>query len=108
FSRDYIECPESSPIFSRAKANQALLAESWGGAFHEELAIESTDKIIQKHRISGFYNTPLEAVLKAQRIERILLCGVATDMAIELTAREAHDRDYHVCVIGDACATQSF
>jgi nicotinamidase-related amidase len=33
----------------------------------------------------------------------IFLSGIATHMAVEHTAREAHDRDYSVNVLPDAC-----
>ena len=33
--------------------------------------------------------------------------GVSTNMAVELTAREAHDRDYLVEIVEDACAART-
>lgn len=105
FSETYIECPLHSPVFGKAKEFKALQLGTWGTEFNTELAIQPGDKTIIKHRISAFYNTDLEAVLRANNIQTLLLCGVATQMAIELTAREAHDRDYSVIVIANACAT---
>ena len=36
-------------------------------------------------------------------VTEVYLTGVATDMVVESTAREAHDRDFTVNVIADCC-----
>lgn len=106
FSSGYKECPESSPIFSRAK-QQALQLNTWGTEFHDEIKKEKGDLTIIKHRVSAFYSTSLEAFLRANQIESLMICGVSTDMAVQTTAREAHDRDYKVIIVSNACGTAS-
>lgn len=103
FSPSYIECPSHSPVFAKAKEYQALLLGSWGTEFVDALHVEDTDHVLIKHRVSAFYNTDLETVLRAQNCEGLILTGTATNMAVESTARDAHDRDYRVTVIKDAC-----
>ncbi len=105
FSDDYSECPLYSPVFSKAPELNVFKLSTWGCEFHERINIEPQDKIIIKHRISAFYGTDLEVVLRARGITKIYLLGVSTNMAIELTAREAHDRDYSVVILQDACAS---
>lgn len=107
FHDHYQEASPISPIFSQVKNNQALNVCSWGGQFCKSLDINKRDLIITKHRVSAFYGTNLELVLRANRIERLILLGVATNNAVELTAREAHDRDYQVSIIDDATETAS-
>lgn len=107
FHTGYLECPKHSPLFGLAPAHEALLLNSWGTEFHEDLDIKPMDMKMIKHRVSCFYATPLEAILHAQAINTLLLIGVATNMTIEHTARDAHDRDYAVIVIQDACETAS-
>jgi ureidoacrylate peracid hydrolase len=105
FSDDYIECPKKSPVFSKAAENGVLKLGEWGTEFHDDMDVRPEDKVIIKHRISAFYNTDLETVLRANGVETLYICGVSTNMAVELTSREAHDRDYQVVVIGDACGS---
>ncbi|KEI36043.1 hypothetical protein FRA_24c01290 [Francisella sp. W12-1067] len=107
FSANYIECPENSPIFSNAKKFNALELGKWGTKIYDQIDVKANDHIVIKHRISAFYNTDLECVLKANDFKDIIIMGVSTDMAVELTAREAHDRDYNVTVLEDACTTYS-
>src|SRR5215204_6418872 len=91
FSKNYLECPTNSPIFGQAKEMKAFELNTWGTEFHEKLNVQTDDFIITKHRVSAFYGTSLEAFLRANQIQNLILIGVSTDMAIQSTAREAHD-----------------
>ena len=105
FEKNYKDCSEISPIFGKAKEYQALQLNDWGCQFCEELQRDEGDLFITKHRVSAFYGTDLDLILRSNNIQNIILCGVATNNAVELTAREAHDRNYRVTVIGDAVQT---
>lgn len=107
FHAGYPECPEHSPIFGYAKKQDALQLNTWGTEFHSTLNKNPDDLVIIKNRVSAFYATSLEAYLRANQIENLFICGVSTDMAVQLTAREAHDRDYKVTIIADACGAGS-
>lgn len=107
FSTDYQECPAESPIFGRVKQLQALQLNTWGTEFHAAIEITPKDLVIIKHRVSAFYATSLEAFLRANHISNLLIAGVSTDMAVQTTAREAHDRDYAVTIVADACGAAS-
>lgn len=104
FSENYIEHPANSPLFGKAKEFQALQSGSWGTDFAEAIKPEPGEKTIVKRRVSAFYSTDLEATLRAKGITTIYLSGVATDLTIESTARDAHDRDFNVIVVSDCCA----
>jgi len=103
FHPGYPDCPKHSPLFGPAASHGALLLGTWGTHFHERLAVQASDLVVIKHRVSGFYATPLEALLRAQNVHRLVLTGTATNMAIEHTARDAHDRDYSVLILQDGC-----
>ncbi len=104
FSSHYIECPQASPVFGRAPQLGALQLGQWGTQIHDALQVLADEPLIIKHRVSAFYNTDLETILRANRVDTLVLMGVSTQMAIETTAREAHDRDYQVVILSDACA----
>ena len=103
FDTAYINCPENSPMFSGAKQHGALKLGEWGTEFHEKMDVQPQDSIIIKHRVNAFYNTDIETLLHAQHIDTIIICGVTTNYAVEHTARDAHDREYNVVIIADAC-----
>lgn len=104
FSDDYREAPEASPIFSGATKSGIFKLGTWGTDVHSALAPEPHDFDIVKHRVSPFYATALEAILRANKVERIVMCGVSTNGVVHSGAREAHDRDYQVVVLEDCCA----
>ena len=78
---------------------------TWGTEFSDRLDVATNDSVMVKHRISAFYGTELETILRANDIHHIIVMGVATQLAVEATVRDAHDRDYLVTVISDACET---
>ncbi len=104
FSSDYRECPPASPIFSGARANGIFQLGTHGTEVHPAVAPQPGDFDIVKHRVSPFYGTSLEPILRAQGIQRIVMCGVSTNGVVHSGAREAHDRDYEVVILEDCCA----
>lgn len=104
FSPDYRECPPASPIFSGARKNGIFQLGTKGTEVHPAIAPEAGDFDIVKHRVSPFYATSLEAILRANGIERIVMAGVSTNGVVHSGAREAHDRDYEVVILEDCCA----
>jgi nicotinamidase-related amidase len=107
FSPDYRECPPASPIFSGARKNGIFQLGTWGTQTHPELDQRPQDIDIVKHRVSPFYATSLEAVLRAQGVQRIYCSGISTNAVVQATVREGHDRDYEVVVLEDACCALS-
>ena len=105
FAPDYADQPKRSPLFGRVHEIGRLALGSRGTDFHPDLDAASADLVIVKPRVSGFYGTSLDAALRARRIERLVVCGVDSVWAVESTVRDAHDRDYTVFVLEDACAS---
>lgn len=68
------------------------------------LATES-DVVVPKRRRNAFYGTPLEIFLRAHGVRRIAIGGIATDVGVESTVRDAWDRDLDIIVLSDCCAT---
>jgi nicotinamidase-related amidase len=99
FAPSYVEQPKDSPLFGRAHEFGALDLSGPGTDFHPELDVRPEDAIVIKPRVSAFYATSLEAVLRAHRIERLILAGVSSTWAVQAAARDAHDRDYQVLVL---------
>jgi nicotinamidase-related amidase len=104
FSPGYPDHPAQSAMFGRVKELGALEEGKRGMDFHPDLQVDLADMTIIKPRVSVFYSTVLEAALRATRIDRIVFSGVSTTWAVQSAARDAHDRDYQVIVVEDACA----
>jgi nicotinamidase-related amidase len=104
FSPDYSECPPTSRMFQEAKGRGLFKLGEWGTEVHPALKPQANDFDIVKHRVSPFYATRLEAVLRGRGIQRVYVSGVSTSGAVLSTAKEGHDRDYEIYVLEDCCA----
>ena len=62
-------------------------------------------EMIAKRRFSGFFDTDLDQRLKALAPEKLILCGVCTNICILHTAANARNRDYEVEVPVDCVAS---
>jgi biuret amidohydrolase len=107
FAPGYVNQPKNSPFFGGAQKAGALELGTKGTEFHPDLDADLADVIVVKPRVSAFYGTDLESVLRPNKIERLILAGVSTAWAVQATARDAHDRDYEVIIAEDACAAAS-
>jgi nicotinamidase-related amidase len=107
FSPDYRECPPNSPIFSGARKNGIFKLGTWGTEVHPDLAPQPGDFDIVKHRVSPFYGTTLEPILRARGIQRIYCSGISTNAVVQAIGREGHDRDYEMVVLEDCCCALS-
>ncbi|MES2483921.1 MAG: isochorismatase family cysteine hydrolase [Pseudomonadota bacterium] len=86
------------------RANHSLRSDKADSALWSELTLAPTDIVIDKPRMSSFYATPLEAVLRGEEISTLFIGGVTTSMCVETTVRDASQRDYRTYVVTDACA----
>ncbi|WP_267244243.1 cysteine hydrolase family protein [Streptomyces sp. PR69] len=107
FSAGHPEWPSGSPVFQAAKPDDRLVFGTWATEVHPALAPAPGEPIVAKSRISPFYGTGLDLLLRTQGIDTLLVAGVSTDMVILAAARDAHDRDYAVEVLEDATAADS-
>jgi nicotinamidase-related amidase len=72
-----------------------------------ELAGQPDALVITKRQWGAFYGTELDLQLRRRGIRTILLCGVATNMGVESTARDAYERGYDQVFVEDATGARS-
>lgn len=70
------------------------------GAFYE-VEPQGAEMVIDKYKYSGFVSTYLDQFLRANNIKTLVITGLATNVCVESTARDAFMRDYHVVVPED-------
>jgi nicotinamidase-related amidase len=84
-----------------------LEKDSWAAAVVDELKPLAGDVMVDKYRISGFWDTPLESILKNLGTRTILFAGVNTDQCVFCTLTDANFLGYGCVMIEDCCATTS-
>jgi nicotinamidase-related amidase len=75
--------------------------------FLPELDQQKQDHVVTKQRWGAFTGTNLEAILKAQGVTQVVVCGVATGSGVESTARHAHELGFNVTLAVDAMTDMS-
>ena len=68
------------------------------------LAPQPGEIIVTKRRISAFTGSDLEVVLRAHKIQHLVLSGISTSGAVLSTLRAAADKDFQLTVLSDGCA----
>jgi nicotinamidase-related amidase len=87
--------------------SHVLQKDSWGAAVVDELKVADVDLRVDKHRISGFWDTPLDSILRNLDVQTLLFAGVNIDQCVMCTLTDANFLGYGCVLIEDCCATSS-
>ena len=106
FRRGLPEISARNTLFNSIRTNEdhRKLFEGPRGAIHPSLAPEAEEVVVTKHRISAFFGTDLEMILRANEIDTLLIMGIATSGVVLATFIEAFDKDFRLVVLKDCCA----
>ena len=87
--------------------SRVLEEGSWAAAVVDELDISDKDIPVSKYRMSGFWDTPLDSILRNLRVETLLFAGVNIDQCVLATLIDANCIGYDCILVDDCCATTS-
>jgi biuret amidohydrolase len=84
-----------------------LEKDSWAAAIVDELLPDPADIKVDKYRISGFWDTPLDSILRNLGARTLLFAGVNTDQCVFCSLTDANFLGYGCVLVEDCCATTS-
>lgn len=88
---------------SRPDLKGKVLTEgTWDAEIVPELAPRPGDMVITKTRYSGFAGTSLDSQLRMRGIQYLFFTGIATNVCVESTLRDAFFHDYWPILVSDA------
>jgi len=87
--------------------SRVLEKDSWGAAIVSELQADESDIRIDKYRMSGFWDTPLDSVLRNLGLNTLLFAGVNLDQCVMATLQDAVCLGYDAVLLEDCSATTS-
>jgi nicotinamidase-related amidase len=105
--RDMAGTRMNSPLFARQWKARSLEPDGTliDDPIHPGLAPANADFVISRqHGLEAFHGTELDSLLRNQRVETIVLCGVSTNLGIPGTALGGVSHGYQVIVPEDATA----
>lgn len=78
---------------------------SWGHSIYDEFEVLPNEWLVDKRRLSAFYNTELDTILRGLASETLMISGVLTNQCVAGTMKDAMYRDYKSILIEDCCGT---
>ncbi len=89
------------------RSDAVLTKGSWGAAISDGLHVDPRDIQVDKFRMSGFFDTPLDAILRRLDVTTLLFAGVNADQCVLATLTDAACLGYDCLLLEDASTTTS-
>jgi len=86
------------------RESRMFIADTWNTEILPELAPQPGDRVVAKHRFSGFFETNLDALLRELDVASLVFTGCTTSVCVESTLRDAFFRDYRCLLLADCTA----
>jgi ureidoacrylate peracid hydrolase len=80
---------------------QLLVEGTWDFQIVDALAPRAGDVVVLKTRYSGFAGTQLDSVLRVRDIRYLVFVGIATNVCVESTLRDAYFHEYWPILVTD-------
>ncbi|WP_234191989.1 isochorismatase family protein [Pseudacidovorax sp. NFM-22] len=104
---------DTAPVWHKSEA-QVLMRErpelarrlitdgTWDYELVDEMAPAADEPVIRKSRYSAFAGTSLDQLLRARRMRNLVFCGVAANVCVETSLRDAYGHEYFPLLLEDA------
>lgn len=93
-----VDDPSKIPVFMKPGSNEAEI--------HTEVAPVEGEVILNKYSPNIFFGTIFEQMMRCRGVQTILFTGIATEIGVEHSAREAAIRGFYSVVVSD-CVSSS-
>ena len=103
FAANYVDAPKGLADSPWELPKAGLPAEF--AMLVSEINALPTAVRIAKRQMSAFFGTELDLQLRRRGCNTVVICGVATNLGVEATARAAFDFNYNVVLASDACGS---
>lgn len=107
---EWTKSPSEKERYGRTRQEEQLSycePNTWGADIYAPFQPKMNERIVVKHRYSGFLHTDLELILRANSIGHVVITGAYTNVCIDCTARDAYMRDFTVTIPSDCVASDN-
>ena len=87
------------------EASGAFSERSPLSEFFPDLDIQEQDTIIEKKKISAYYQTQMESELSW--IKNLVICWALTNLCVRMFVEESYDRGFRIAILEDLTASFS-
>ena len=96
---------EGAVVVCALRVDGGLRQGTWGYQIYEDLQPREADWYVEKTRLSAFFQTNLESVLRNLDADTVLITGVLTNQCVAATSKDAMFRDFKPIVIEECTGT---
>jgi nicotinamidase-related amidase len=101
----YVGLPRNNALFNTVVEKQGFIRGTPGVEVVSELAPLASDAVVEHSRISAFHGTDLLDILIGRGIETLAVTGVATNVAVDHTVRDAAQLGFRTYLLEDCCCS---
>ena len=89
--------------FEQLKLPEHCIADSWDARFFEGFGpVDDSEFLLAKRRVSAFFATDLDLLLREKGIGRLVVAGVKANVCVRATVQDAFSLGYRCTVPRDA------
>ena len=100
YDHELLPAPMLSQMLDKGKGAVGGASDSWGADFYE-IGPEKGEQVVEKRCYSAFHNTQMDDILRRRDIKSLVMTGVATNVCVESTLREAFFHGYYIVMPPD-------
>lgn len=97
--------PKNLQAVIKKKKYDLYCKKASGGENFYKIKVPKNAYILEKPHFDAFAYTNLSQILKKHNIENLLICGVRTEICVDVAAKRAACEGYHSIIITDLTAT---
>lgn len=101
----YVGLTRNNALFSSAIETKGFIRGTPGVEVIPQLAPHADDAVVEHSRISSFHGTDLLNILIGHGIDTIAVTGVATNVAVDHTVRDAVQYGFRTILLEDCCCS---
>jgi nicotinamidase-related amidase len=104
-TRVFREAKAMVVIIQHEEPGSPMTHGSEGWQLDPDLQVRPDDVYIRKTTPDSFHNTDLRAVLQAQGVNKLVVCGLQSEFCVDSTMRRALALGYQVTLVADGHST---
>jgi len=85
----------------------SLACDAYADEWPKSYTPRPEDVIVYKNKSSAFFGTPLEAWLRYEAIDTLVVCGLVTSGCVRATVSDAFAHNFRTIIVEEACADRS-
>lgn len=87
------------------RKGDSLEPNTEGWQLRDEILSVNSEPVVHKDTPDSFFNSELDLVLKSMDVNRVVICGIQTELCVDTTCRSAFSHGYKVVLLSDCHST---